>query len=166
MNLQEVMELKNFVVVGNTINEEKYAYKIKAGDEFVCSGYTFECLNPVINNGNENDNSIVIKTKIGGLNYLFLGDASKEVEDALLIDEKIDIVKVGHHGSKTSTSESFYNRINPTYVIITPGMNLKYGFPHNEALEILDKYRVYRTDLHKQINVKFFKNKSIILTVG
>lgn len=144
----------------------KYAYKIKAGDEFVCSGYTFECLNPVINYGNENDNSIVIKAKIGGLNYLFLGDASKEVEDALLIDEKIDIVKVGHHGSKTSTSESFYNRINPTYVIITPGKNLKYGFPHNEALEILDKYRVYRTDFHQQINVKFFKNKSIILTVG
>lgn len=141
------------------------ACKIKAGDYFTLSNVTFKCLNPTENNHDENNNAIVLEAEIGGLNYLFLSDVSKEVEDKLKV-EKVDIVKVGHHGSKTSTSEKFYNKINPKYVIITPGDNEKYGFPHDETMEILDKYKVYRTDIDKQIIIKFFKNKSIISTVG
>jgi len=140
--------------------------KFNEGDSFTCNGYVFRCINPSIDTNDENNNALVFETSIGGLNYLFLSDISKEIEEKLIPSLKIDIVKVGHHGSKTSSSEEFYQRINPEYVIITPGDNLKYGFPHQEALDVLEKYKVYRTDLHKQINVNFFKNKSIITTVG
>ena len=80
-------------------------------------------------------------------------------------DLDIDCVKVGHHGSRTSSSELFYNNINPKYVFIETGRVTKYGFPHQEAMEVLDKYRVYRTDLNYSITVKFNEKRSIIKTL-
>lgn len=138
--------------------------KMKKGDSFSCNGYVFTCLNPSKNNYNENDNGLVLQTNIGGLEYLFLADVSKEIENKLDVI-KIDVVKVGHHGSNTSTSEKFYQRINPTYVIITPGVNNKYGFPHKEVMKIFEKYKIYRTDIDKQIDINFFYKKSIISTL-
>lgn len=165
----EEFDVSNVIVHAYDSSELSFlsnVYKIKAGDEFYLSNVKFRCLNPKINNNDENDNAIVLEAKIGGLNYLFLSDVSKEIEEKIRLENQVDIVKVGHHGSKTSTSENFYKKINPRYVIITPGSNEKYGFPHKEALSVLERYKVYRTDKDKQISVKFLKNKSIIKTVG
>ena len=129
--------------------------KLQAGDKFSCGGSEFICLNPSERNGTENDNSIVLFTKIGDLKYLFLGDSSKEIENNLNINERVDVVKVGHHGSSTSTDKSFYQKIDPKYVIIETGRVKTYGFPSLKTIENLKDYKIYRTDINKEIYILF-----------
>ena len=97
---------------------------------------------------NENDNSNVIYTEINNYKFMFMGDAST-VKEKDILDEydisDIDVLKVGHHGSKTSSSELFINSINPKYSIISVGKN-KYGHPNKEVLNILSNSKIYRTD--------------------
>ena len=97
---------------------------------------------------NENDNSNVIYTEINNYKFLFMGDASIVREKDILEEyelDNIDVLKVGHHGSKTSSSESFINSINPKYSIISVGKN-KYGHPNAEVLNVLSNSKIYRTD--------------------
>ena len=106
---------------------------------------------------NENDNSNVVIFKLNGMNFMFMGDASVETEKELLNKYnlgKIDILKVGHHGSKTSSSDSFINRINPKYSIISVGKNNRYGHPNKEVLENLKNTKIYRTDQDGSIMFK------------
>ena len=111
---------------------------------------------------NENDNSLVFYSNIGGLNYCLMGDASKEVEEDIIDKYKIscDILKVGHHGSKTSTSPLFIQRTNPNVGIISVGSNNYYGHPHEEVLDILNKYKVKTllTSLNGAISIKSLLN--------
>ncbi len=98
---------------------------------------------------NENDNSNIIYTEVNGYKLLFMGDASKEVESDLLNKyslKDIDILKVGHHGSKTSSSKDFIDRVEPKYSVISVGKNNIYGHPNSETLNNLNKSLVYRTD--------------------
>ena len=98
-----------------------------------------------------NDSSIVVEMTYGELKYLFMGDATSKVEKALLNNdrlEKIDVLKVGHHGSNTSSSKEFLNVILPTYAIISVN-NLEYiKHPSQEAIERLNSInsKIYRTD--------------------
>ena len=90
--------------------------------------------------GNENDNSNVIYTELNGYKFMFMGDASVTTEKEILSKYNlpdIDILKVGHHGSKTSSSKEFINEINPKYSIISVGKNNRYGHPAYEVLETL-----------------------------
>ena len=76
--------------------------------------------------GNENDNSSVIYTELNNYKFLFMGDAGVEVEEDLIEKynlKDIDVLKVGHHGSKTSSSKIFIDEINPKYSIISVGKN-------------------------------------------
>ncbi len=78
---------------------------------------------------NENDNSNVIYTKINGYKFMFMGDAGVVKEKDILKKyniSNIDVLKVGHHGSKTSSSKDFINKINPKYSIISVGKNNRY----------------------------------------
>ena len=89
---------------------------------------------------NENDNSNVIYTKLNGYKFMFMGDAGIEKEKDILDKynlQDIDVLKVGHHGSKTSSSNDFINVINPKYSIISVGKKNRYGHPNKEALENL-----------------------------
>lgn len=104
----------------------------------------------------ENDESLVIGFKTNNYNYLIMGDAPTKIEKQIVKDNaKIpcDILKVGHHGSKTSTSENFIKFLKPKVGIISCGKNNKYGHPHPQTLAILKKYRVKirRTDLEGTI---------------
>ena len=116
---------------------------------------------------NENDNSIVLYTSINGLKLLFMGDAGVDVE-ASLIDiyniSNIDILKVGHHGSNTSTSLEFINYINPKYSIISVGRNNRYNHPKDEVLDILKYTNIYRTDKDGSVVFKIKNNKFSIET--
>ena len=117
--------------------------------------------------GNENDNSNVIYTEFNNHKFLFMGDAGVEVEEDLI--EKynlmdIDILKVGHHGSKTSSSEEFINKINPKYSVISVGKNNRYGHSNKEVLNNLDDTRIYRTDQNGSIMLKIKNNKVEIKT--
>ena len=99
---------------------------------------------------NENDNSNVIYTEIDNYKFLFMGDASLDVEKDMIKKysiDNIDVLKVGHHGSKTSSSMEFIDSINPRYSIISVGKNNRYHHPNKEVLDNLRESRVYRTDI-------------------
>ena len=94
-----------------------------------------------------------------------MGDAGREVEEYLL--EKynfydVDVLKVGHHGSKTSSSLDFINYVNPTYSIISVGRNNRYGHPNVEVLNNLEHSQIYRTDLNGSISF-ILNNKNIFI---
>ena len=111
--------------------------------------------------GNENDNSSVIYTELDGYKFMFMGDASVEVEENLIEKynlQDIDVLKVGHHGSKTSSSKEFINEINPKYSIISVGKNNRYGHPNDSVLDNLDKSKIYRTDIDGSIMFKIKNN--------
>lgn len=112
--------------------------------------------------GNENNNSSVIYTKLNNHKFLFLGDAGVEVEKDLIEKynlQNIDVLKVGHHGSKKSSSEEFINEINPEYSIISVGKNNRYGHPNDSVLENLEDSKIYRTDRDGSIMFKIKNNR-------
>ena len=121
--------------------------------------YTFAFLNSDIYD-NENDNSLVTYFKYLDYTFLYMGDASSTRETNIIKKynlEKITILKVGHHGSKTSSSKEFINEINPKYSIISVGKNNRYGHPNKETLSVLSSSNVYRTDLMGTIEVEIDK---------
>lgn len=112
--------------------------------------------------GNENDNSSVIYTELNNYKFLFMGDAGIEVEEDII--EKynlsdIDVLKVGHHGSKTSSSKEFINEVNPKYSIISVGKNNRYGHPNDSVLDNLENSKIYMTDKDGSIMFKINNNK-------
>ena len=116
---------------------------------------------------NENNNSNVIYTKLNNYKFLFMGDAEIEKEKDILDKyniSDIDILKVGHHGSKTSSSSPFINKVNPKYSIISVGKNNNYGHPNQEVLNNLKKSKIYRTDKDGTIEIKITKNTLKIKT--
>ena len=116
---------------------------------------------------NENDNSNVIYTELDGYKFMFMGDAGIDKEKDILNKynlSNIDVLKVGHHGSKTSSSKSFINEINPKNSIISVGKNNRYGHPNKEALNNLEDSKVYRTDQDGSIIFKIKNNKLKIKT--
>lgn len=116
---------------------------------------------------NENDNSSVIYTELNNYKLLFMGDASILTEKAILSKynlSNIDVLKVGHHGSKTSSSKEFINSIHPKYSIISVGRNNRYGHPNQEVLNILNNSKVYRTDQDGSIMFKIKDHKLEIET--
>jgi len=104
------------------------------------------------NTDDSNDLSLVLKLVYGETCFMFTGDASKKVEQILVhtyadtLD--CDVLKVGHHGSNTSTSEAFIGYISPTHAIISAGKDNTFGHPHQEVLDVLAQFSsiIYRTD--------------------
>ena len=118
---------------------------------------------------NENDNSNVIYTKLNGYKFMFMGDASSTTEKEILNKYNlpdIDVLKVGHHGSRTSSSKDFFNEINPKYSIISVGKKNRYGHPNKEVLNNLENSKIYRTDQDGSIMFKIKNNRLKIETCG
>lgn len=116
---------------------------------------------------NENDNSLVLLIEINDLKFLLMGDAGVFVEKNLMDRynlKEIDILKVGHHGSKSSSSKEFIDEVNPKYSIISVGKNNRYGHPNNEVLENLKDSKIYRTDRDGSIMFMIKNNKLKIET--
>ena len=115
----------------------------------------------------ENDNSNVIYMELNNYKFLFMGDASIDTEKEILKEydlPQIDVLKVGHHGSKTSSSEEFINTINPKYSIISVGKDNKFGHPNKEVLDNLKNSKIYRTDQDGSIVFKIKNSKLMIET--
>ena len=111
---------------------------------------------------NENENSNVIYTKLNGYKFMFMGDAGVEKEKDILEKynvSKIDVLKIGHHGSKTSSDKNFIDEMNPKYSVISVGKNNRYGHPNKEVLNNLDNSKIYRTDRDGSIMFKIKNNK-------
>lgn len=97
---------------------------------------------------NTNDYSAVVKVVYGDTSYLFTGDAEEFSENLITDDVNADVLKVGHHGSSTSTSTEFLKKVSPSSAVISCGKDNSYGHPHSETLQKLADMRtaVYRTD--------------------
>ncbi len=137
INNKEVLRLKNFIIDNIKVNSLN---------------------NNVFNN--ENDDSTILLFNIYDYKFLFMGDASIKTEEYLLnnyILPNVDILKVGHHGSYTSTSTDFINVIKPKYSVISVGENNMYKHPNKSVLDILDNTKLLRTDVDGTIEVKISK---------
>ena len=116
---------------------------------------------------NENNNSNILYFSIYGNKFLFMGDAGVKAEEDLMNKynlENITVLKVGHHGSNTSSSKNFIDYINPLISIISVGRNNRYNHPNTEVLDNLSNRIIYRTDINGTIKFSIKKNKFDIKT--
>lgn len=140
--------------------------EVKAGDRIQLDKNTYmEILHPqeknFIEENNLNNNAMVVKLIYKKFSMLFTGDIEKIAEEQIInrIDKnklKSNILKVAHHGSKTSSIQNFLEVVNPDIALIGVGKNNNFGHPNKEVLERLEKYcsKVYRTDKNGEIVIK------------
>lgn len=102
-----------------------------------------------------NNSSAVVKITYGNRKFLFMGDAETKSENDIISDVSADVIKVGHHGSDTSSGQSFVNKVNPKYAIIMVGNNNQYNHPYQIIIDrwINSGAKVYRTDINGNIIV-------------
>lgn len=133
--------------------DKKLKPSIPLDKEFTLGEGKFKFYNQKSQAKDVNDRSLVMLYTFGEHKFLFTGDAGVDVEKTLPLKEigDIDVLKVGHHGSKTSSSKNFIDSIKPEYSIICVGKDNKYGHPNKETLETLKNTKIYRTDLNGNI---------------
>lgn len=146
------------------IIEEKNINKIeaKAGTQIKIGQYAFlDILYPFEDMSGEmvenpNDVSVAVKLNFLGKEFFFAGDAELKEEVELVNsgeDVDIDVLKVNHHGSKTSSSELFLEKTTPEIAVISVGKNNSYGHPHQEVLERFENIKTLRTDINERIKI-------------
>ena len=110
------------------------------GDSFYLGNAEVTVLGPVKSYADPNNTSIVVKVEFGDTSFLFTGDMEKDAETDMLdygMDVSADVLKVGHHGSSTSTGYRFLYEVDPEYAVISVGTDNTYGHPHRETVAIL-----------------------------
>lgn len=162
--------LNNYKVKEVFINQNKLNYLerkinkihkvkvLKEGDNFNIGEISFIELNKKFND--ENTSSIVLLGIYKNINILFTGDANYNTEDYILNNynlPKIDILKLGHHGSKTSKKEELIKRINPKIILISVGKNNKFNHPNKETLNRIKGRKIYRTDKDGTVEISLNK---------
>ena len=131
---------------------------------------TIQCLGPKSDNYTSlNNYSAIIKVTYGEFSAIFTGDAEIDAEDELLLqgfDLSADVLKVGHHGSKTATSNRFLDKVNPNYSVISVGYVNDYGHPHTETISRLGKKgcEIYRTDYNGNVTITSDKKAISVIT--
>jgi len=129
----------------------------KVGDVVTIGNATLTFLAPNSDKYDDlNNYSIVCKLKYGNNSFIFMGDAEDISEGEMLqkqLDIQADVLKVGHHGSHSSTTQAFLDKVNPKYAIISCGKDNDYGHPHKETIDKLNakNINVFRTDLEGTI---------------
>lgn len=109
--------------------------------------------------GEENAESLGLLVNIKGVKILSMGDLPKEYEDTL--DIKADVLKISHHGSKTSTSKSFVEKVNPKVALISAGRNNRYGHPTKEVLDNLEGVKIYNSQESGMVKIVFGNSTKI-----
>lgn len=127
-----------------------------AGETFALGGAQIQILGPLHRAEDSNDNSIVLKVSFGAISFLFTGDAERAEEQDLLnsgVNLQSTVLKVGHHGSDTSTSYPFLRAVAPQYAVISVGAGNSYGHPTEAVLSRLRDAGVttFRTDMQGEI---------------
>ncbi len=137
------------------VKEEKTKYLEDSDITFdLGNGINFYIIETGDGYDNVNDDSVVTKLDYKNIEFLFTGDMESDVESQILgKDIQADILKVGHHGSNSSSSEAFLKKINPKVAVISVGKDNIYGHPHPETLTRLSNMGVsiYRTDINGTI---------------
>ncbi|WP_018661391.1 DNA internalization-related competence protein ComEC/Rec2 [Heyndrickxia acidiproducens] len=145
-------------------------YEMKNGSGWRNASGVFHYVSPNDEKYEGNNDSLVMYAAIGGKTWLFTGDLEEEGE-ALLVklypDLPIDVLKAGHHGSKTSTSETLLRQYHPQIAILSVGKHNRFGHPSPEVIDRLvkDDVKIYRTDEDGAVQYRFFKNKGTFSTV-
>lgn len=174
-NVENVL-LPDFVATTNTYERMMAAIEARGvnliliGEDDDCkqAGYTFRLgslvntvISPVKDYNDPNDMSIVIKSTYGSTSVMLTGDAEEVPEDDILKtwskgDLKCNVLKVGHHGSSSSTTTAFLDAVDPTVAVISCGEGNKYGHPHDEVMDRLEAkgIKIYRTDKDGTIVLK------------
>lgn len=134
---------------GLTVEAPSKGYEFKIG-EANCKVMT----DSIIDKDNLNISSIVIRLTFGNNSFLFMGDSEEENEKTISWP-KTDVLKVGHHGSNTSSSEKFLNEVSPKYAVIMAGEGNSYGLPKDEILKRIESLgtTIYRTDKNGTIEM-------------
>ena len=159
--LRKNIRIKN-IITDDKVTEEfkkKYGPKImKENDKIKLSDGMIYC---IFDGTDEildaNDKSLGLLIDIRGTRILSLGDLSKEFEDSL--DISADILKLSHHGSATSSSRHFIEKVGPSLVLISAGRNNTYGHPNKEVLENVADIKKYNTQTDGLVTIKFYKEK-------
>ena len=150
-NIIKKLKVKNVMLNSNDINDlEKEVLKLKPN---IISNYNSKLNFKIYNNyigSDENESSIISKLRVNNNKILFLGDASKSLERKFYKDYNIkaDIVKLGHHGSKTSSDYNFLKNIEAKEGIISSGRNNLYNHPSKETIDTLN-----------DLNIKYYETK-------
>ena len=165
----ETFEVKNCIMPNATKTTDIFEQTLTAlennavnvlaptvGDDYTLKNATFRILAPNSEKYDDtNDYSVVLRLQYGQRSILFTGDAEKKSEEEMVALYKgtkaleADVLKVGHHGSSTSSSQKFLDLVDPEYAVISCGVGNKYGHPHDDALSRVSAAvsEVYRTDL-------------------
>ena len=139
-NLEKAAKKKNLAItipkVGDKIDFADVDMEVMAASKF--------------DGKNDNNASIVIQAKYGSRKYLFMGDLEKQ-EEAKRKWNEVDVLKAGHHGSNTSSTQEFLNQVKPKYVFVSAGKNNKYRLPNVKAMERIEKTgaKIFRTDVNE-----------------
>ncbi len=166
MNSNEI-NLKESELI-KVLDKKKISYVFfKEKDNLIVNNLNIIELNGL--NDDENTSSLVLYILFKNKKILMMGDAGVLVEDYILnkynlVD--IDYLKVGHHGSNTSSSKKFIDTIKPKYSFISVGLNNRYNHPNEEVLDNLNNSKIYRTDINGSIEVDLSKNKIITYDVN
>ncbi|MGD9886411.1 MAG: DNA internalization-related competence protein ComEC/Rec2 [Bacilli bacterium] len=145
---------------------QNQAVKVKPNDQINCGKIPFLVLSPHQESKNVNNESLVLKARIENKWFLWMGDAEESIENKLMHqDIKADIIKIGHHGSKTSSSYLFLSQVMPEYAIIQTGRLAYLGFPDDQTINNLNKLKIkiLRTDWHYSIVFKYQYRKWKVL---
>lgn len=179
IEILDKINIKNlFLPINNTLDENYETllniakdknipiYFLQNGDSLTLGkNLNFDVLHPnkEFLDKDDNNNSLVLKLNYNNNSVLFTGDIEKQAEDFLLDNNKnlkSDILKVAHHGSKTSTTTDFIKNVTPKDALISCKENNIYKHPSEETLKTLKdaNINIYRTDKNKSITIKFYKN--------
>jgi competence protein ComEC len=144
--------------------------KVSEGNEWTSGESFFYILSPEKNfSGERNRGSVTVFIKVGGVTWFFGGDLDQEGEEKIIKkypNLTIDVLKAGHHGSKTSSGQSFIDRIKPRVSLISVGEKNRFGHPHKEVIDRLKKANsiIYRTDKQGAITYRFYHGKGTFFT--
>ena len=154
-------DTKTFSSVKSRLNEMGISIEIPSyGDTFNLGEANVMFVGPISrDNADSNNGSLVLRIDYGSTSFLFTGDAEQQEESDMVragVNLKADVLKVGHHGSSTSSIASFLSKVSPKYAIISVGEGNSYGHPKSEVLSRLDSLgaEIFRTDKQGSVIVE------------
>jgi competence protein ComEC len=171
-NVREIWDNSRLIYPEGLLSDGIIHRRLQRGDTAEGSGYRITILHPydgfytMFSGSDENNDSLVIR--IDGIinSFLFTGDIEQEAQEDLWHlgrHLKTNVIKVPHHGSRTSASEIFFNEVSPDIAVISAGRKNRHGHPHDEMLQLLEGVRVLRTDIDGAIGIREMKDGSLIV---
>ena len=152
-----------------SIQNKKLKIKLAhAGEKFILGSLKINILSPCKHYDNLNNNSVVMRLEYGNESFMFTGDAEKEAENDMIqnnFDLNASVLKVGHHGSNTSTTKTFLEKVNPKFSIISVGKD-RNKLPKKSVIKRIKKFgsEIYRTDVYGTVVLKTNGNGITIST--